>query len=151
MSWRLKGGSYEIFLTAQITSFWDVSWCETVASHCRVALERLCSEAADENDETCLNIDWNVKIIRSKVAHYRILHIFSRPFSPCTLLWQPAVASLLAYSGFFLPSFFNPYCICWLIRLFQGTITLCFVFISKVGADNLRSPLKLSSRFLPNL
>lgn len=152
MSWRLKGGRYEIFLTAQIRAwFWDVSWCEMVASQCRIALERLCSEAADENDETCLNIGWNVKIIRCKVAHYRILHIYSRPFSPCTLLWQPAVASLLAHSSFFLPSFFNPYCICWLIRLFKGTITLCFVFFSKEGADHLRSSVTMSSRFLPNL
>lgn len=99
-----------------------------VASQCRIALEQLCSEAADENEETCLNMGWNVKIIRCKEAHYRILHIFSRPFSPCTLLWQPAVASLLAHSGFFLPSFFNPYCLYWLIMLFTGTITLCFVF-----------------------
>lgn len=121
---ELKSGSYEIVLTAQIrASFWDVSWCEMVASQCRIALERLCSEAADENDETCLNIGWDVKIIRCKVAHYRILHIFSSPFSPCTLLWQPAVASLLAHSGFFLPSFFNPYCICWFIMLLNGTIT----------------------------
>lgn len=52
----------------------------------RSVVLHLSSETADENDETCLNIGWNVKIIRCKEAHYRILHMFSSPFSPCTLL-----------------------------------------------------------------
>lgn len=60
----------------------DLKWlCRRFVVH-----ERLCSEAADENDELFLNRGWNVKIIKCKIAYSSILGMVSSPFSPCTLL-----------------------------------------------------------------
>lgn len=78
-----------------------------VVSQFHRALEWLCSEAADENDEPFFNKGWNVNIIKCEVAYSSILGMVSSPFPPCTLLWRPAGALLWVSASFFTILFFK--------------------------------------------